>query len=1019
MSGLFPDDAYDGPAAEQPPPTQRPQRRRALLYTAIVLVVLFFAGSAFTSIWTDRLWFGSVGYGEVFSTVLGTRALLFTVFGVLFGGFVAANIALAFRFRPVFRPRPSELSLNQYRDVVEPMGKLLVVGLGILLGIMAGGSAAGQWRSFLLWRNGTDFGTEDPYFKRDIGFFVFSLPWFHYVVNLLLMMTVVGLVAAIVTHYLFGGIRLQAPPGERVSEAAQVQFSVLLGIFVLVKALDYWLDRFDLTTDQGRRFTGINYTAFNAVLPAKNILMFIAVICALLFFANIARRTWLLPTMGLGLLVLSAVLLGAVWPGIVWQFQVRPSEPDKEEPFLARNIESTRAAYGVDGIEEQDYDATVNVTSDQLRASAELLPGIRLIDPARMSQAFNELQQVRGYYSVAPVLDVDRYEIDGQTRDIVLGVRELDQSGLVDDQRNWANDHTVYTHGYGVIAAYGNNRTADNEAPPTDEPPWAEEDLPPKGDLTDLSPDGYEGRIYFGEKSPSYSIVGKTEGGRDIELDVPEEVAGARGNTTYGGADGVEVGGLFNKLLYAVKYGEPNILLSSRVNENSKILYVRNPRDRVQKVAPWLTLDGDVYPAVVDGRVQWIVDGYTMTDRYPNAERDSFEQMISDALTPATSYVLPTDQINYLRNSVKATVDAYDGTVTLYEWESDPILESWKKVFPGLVQSRDSISEELLEHLRYPEDMFKVQRSILAQYHVTRPQDFYKGTDLWTVPQDPADQSSKQPPYRLSVQLPARGETSLTGEEEGEEDASGTDADDTPPPPVFSLTSVYVPNNRDNLASFIAVNSDATDPEFGQIRILRLPDDTTVQGPSQIANTFAADERIQTKLLPIRQNSQVRYGNLLTLPVGGGLLYVQPVYALRESGQGTYPVLRFVLASFGKEAGYGSTLTEALRDVLRNTGSTGAIDVPGAAEPGGDGGDGGDGGTGLGDALNDPEVLRLLRQADAKFAAADAALRNGNSVGWARNVRQGQQLVEQALAAAEANADAPADGGGAGGNGTG
>jgi uncharacterized membrane protein (UPF0182 family) len=995
---LFPDDAQ-GPAQ---PVALPPQRRRALLYTSVVLIALFFGASAFTSIWTDRLWFVSVDHPEVFSKVITTRAVLFVLFGTLFGGFVAANIAIAFRVRPVFRPRASELSLNQYRDVVEPMGRLLVIGLGVLLGLMAGGSAAGQWRSYLMWRNGTSFGTKDPYFKKDVGFFVFSLPWFHYVVNLLLMMTVLALVAAIVTHYLFGGIRLQNPSGERVTEAAQVQFSVLLGVFVLVKAVDYWLDRFDLTTDQGRRFTGINYTAYHAILPAKNILMFISVICALLFFANIARRTWLLPAMSLGLLVLSAVLLGAVWPGIVWQFQVRPSEPDKEETFLARNIDATRAAYGVDGIEEQDYQATVNVTSQQLRASAESLPGIRLIDPQKMRAAFNELQQVRGYYSVADVLDVDRYKIGDTTRDVVLGVRELDQSGLVESQRNWANDHTVYTHGYGVIAAYGNNRTQDNNAPTNNEPPWAEEDLPPKGALSDLSPDGYEGRVYFGEKSPSYSIVGKEPGGKDIELDVPEEVAGERGNTTYGGKDGVPVGGLFNKLLYAVKYGDANILLSSRVNENSKILYVRNPRDRVEKVAPWLTVDGDPYPAVVDGKVLWVLDGYTMTDRYPNSERDSFETMISDALTPTTSYVtLPTDQINYMRNSVKVTVDAYDGTVTLYEWDRDPILEAWKKVFPDLVKDKSEISEELLQHLRYPEDMFKVQRSVLAQYHVTRPQDFYKGTDLWNVPQDPAQPTTKQPPYRLSVQLPAEGETSLAGDEEGSSDTaeepSGEPA--APPDPVFSLTSVYVPNNRDNLASFIAVNSDATSPGYGDIRILRLPDDTTVQGPAQIANTFGSDDRIQSKLLPIKNNSQIVSGNLLTLPVGGGLLYVQPIYALNPSGQGTYPVLRFVLASFGKEAGSGTTLTAALEDVLRNAGNAGEVpedETDGTVK--GDGGKGGKGGKGQVDA----GVLDLLRQADAKYAAAEAALKRGDTVAWARNSRQAEELVRQALAAAEA-----------------
>ncbi len=930
MSGLFDDDQT--PARRTPPP--RPQRSRALLATAAVLVVVFFGLSAFTGVWTDKLWFSSVGFSGVFTKVLGTRVLLFVVFGALMGGVVALNVVLAFRSRPDFRPLPTEASLDRYRDAVEPLRKWVVVAIAVLLGLVAGGSASGQWRSFLLWRHNQSFGQQDPYFNKDIGFFVFQLPWLHYVVNFGLMVLVLALVAAIVVHYLFGGIRLQSR-GNKVSGAAQVQFSVLLGLFVLIKALDYYLDRFDLTTGQGRRFTGINYTAFHAVLPSKNILMFIALICALLFFANIFRRTWLLPAVGLGLLVLSAVLLGAVWPGIVWQFQVRPSEPDKEEPFLAKNITATRDAYGIASVAEQRYDATVSVNQTQLKDSAASLPGIRLIDPARMSQAFEQLQQVRGYYSVAQVLDVDRYDIDGQTRDIVLGVRELDQSGLVTDQRNWANEHTVYTHGFGVIAAYGNNRTADNQAPPSDEPPWAEEDLPPRGDLSDLTDEGYQARIYFGEKSPSYSIVGKPADGGDVELDIPEEASGQRGNTTYDGADGVEIGGFLHKLLYAVKFGEPNIILSSRVNENSKILYERQPRERVQKVAPWLTVDNDPYPAVVDGRVVWILDGYTMSDRYPNSERASFDEMVSDALAPTSSYVtLPTDQINYMRNSVKAVVDAYDGTVKLYQWDDkDPMLGAWMDAFPGLVETKDTIPPDLMAHLRYPEDMFKVQRYMLAQYHVTVPQDFYKGTDRWEVPQDPSDNINKQPPYRLSVQMPPVPERDADGKVVTPEE--GTTTPQTSP--VFSLTSVFVPSNRSNLASFIAVNSDATSPDYGLFQILRLPDSTQVQGPSQIANTFAADDRIQRELQPIKLNSQIRYGNLLTLPVGGGLLYVQPVYALQQSGQGSYPVLQFVLASFGDNAGYGKSLTEALNDVL----NSGSISDP---TIGGDTGNGGTGG---------------------------------------------------------------------------
>jgi uncharacterized protein len=405
-------------------------------------------------------------------------------------------------------------------------------------------------------------------------------------------------------------------------------------------------------------------------------------------------------------------------------------------------------------------------------------------------------------------------------------------------------------------------------------------------------------------------------------------------------------------------------VLSSRVNSNSKILYDRAPRERVQKVAPWLTVDGDAYPAVVDGRVKWILDGYTTTDRYPNSEKDSLRSMTSDALSPNTTYAtLPTDEINYMRNSVKAVVDAYDGTVTLYAWDKDPILDAWSAAFPGVVKPKADIPPDLLRHMRYPEDLFKVQRNMLAAYHVTDAKTFYGGNDLWKVPEDPEERSKKQPPYRLSVKTPSRGAN-----------------------PVFSLTSVYVPNKRQNLASFISVDADANQKDYGTIRILRLPSNTQVPGPSQIANQFGADSAIQDRLLAFtRTNSQAVFGNLLTLPVGDGLLYVQPLYTLRKTGEGRYPVLRYVLVSFGEQVGIGTTLQAAIDDV------TGATTPPPDTT-------GNTGGTGA--AVPD-NVRALLQQATAKFAQAQKALTAGDLTGYARAQAQARRLVEQALAAAD------------------
>ncbi|MEP7090035.1 MAG: UPF0182 family protein, partial [Nocardioidaceae bacterium] len=588
MSGLFDDDTPE--PARRVPTSGGQQRSRALIGTIIVLVIAFFVVSVFTGVWTDRLWFKSVGYSEVFRKVLGTKVLLFLLFGLLMAAVVGANVVLAYRFRPLFRPASAEqVNLDRYREVVDPLRRWLLIAVAVVLGLFAGGSGAGQWRQYLLWRNRTPFGTKDAYFHKDVGFYIFDLPWFHYLVDFGMAVTILSLLAAVIVHYLFGGIRLQVKQ-DRLSGAAQVQISVLAGFFVLFKAVDYWLGRYNLSNASGGLFTGIGFTDKQAVLPAKSILTFIALICAILFFANIFRRTWLLPSVGLALLVLSSILLGVIWPGIVQQFQVKPSEPDKEGPYIAQNIKATRLAYGIAGTKVTPYNAQLTLSRSKLQADATSIPGVRLLDPALVSDAFEQLQQVRGYYSVPRVLDVDRYQIAGRTRDVVLAVRELDQAGLPDSQRNWANEHTVYTHGYGVVAAYGNqSNRADQPVTNNDgKPVWAEKDLPPTGALSNMFKGGYQPRIYFGEKSPQYSIVGKAPQGKSVEFDLPTGSGSGANLDTYAGKAGVPVGGLFNKLLYAVKFSEPNIVLSSRVNENSQILYDRTPRERVQKVAPWL-----------------------------------------------------------------------------------------------------------------------------------------------------------------------------------------------------------------------------------------------------------------------------------------------------------------------------------------------------------------------------------------------------------------------------------------------
>lgn len=918
MSELFDEEQRDQPPAR---PTRRP---RALVITAVVLVVAFFGVTAFANIYTDRLWFRSVDYGQVFSTLIWTRILLFVAFSVVMALAVGASIWLAYRYRPLFRPQsPEQTNLDRYRDAVTPIRTWLLLGVAAVVGAFAGASAVGQWRTFLLWRNSQPFGSDDAYFNRDIGFFVFELPWLHYLVDFVMAAAIVSLIAAAVVHYLYGGIRLQATH-DRLSGAAQVQLSALLGVFVLAKGVDYYLDRFDLVNENRRLFTGMNNAAENAVLPAKNILIGVAVICALLFFVNIWRRTWQLPVVGLALLALSSILLGMIWPAIVQQFQVRPSEADKEAPYIQANIDATRAAYDLEGVETTDYSSNT-VSADQFGSVLQQISTAPLVDPRLVRRTFEENQQGRAYYSVAPVLDVDRYDIDGTERALVLGVRELDQEGLNEGDRNWSNLHTVYTHGSGIIAAFANQRNAANieQGAETEREgaAWAEGRQPGQDALTTLS-GGYEERIYFGELSPEYSVVGKpSEDAPSVELGLAGSEGDDEERTTYDGEGGVGVGGFFNQFMYAVKFGEPNFILSGRVNDNSEVLYIRNPHERVEKVAPWLTVDDDAYPAVVDGRVLWILDGYTTTDRYPNSQRESFETMTDDSLQDDLGLqTLPTDEINYMRNAVKATVDAYDGTVTLYEWEEDdPILQAWKGAFPDSVVSSEEMPAELMEHLRYPEDQFKVQRYQFARYHVTEASDWYQGNDRWEVPTDPSSNgNSLQPPYRLFANP------------DGNTDGANT----------WALTTVFTPFQRENLAAFMSVNSDATSDDYGQMSVLQLANTADAPGPGIVANEFEQDTSVRDFLRDFTVgNTPPVFGNLLTLPVDDGFLYIQPVYALRQ-GEGAFPILQRVLVSDGDKVGIGensSTLTASLADMLDVDAPPNATPDPGTPPDGGEG----------------------------------------------------------------------------------
>jgi len=934
-------------------------RRPRLLIPLFGLIVLVIAVLVATRLWTDLLFFRSVDASRVFRTVLGTRTFLFVVFGLVMALAVGANIVVAFRLRPPFRPMSLEQqNLERYRVSVEPYLALLLVAVSGACGVLAGLSAAGRWQTWLSWRHGQQFGQRDAQFHRDISYFAFTYPFQRFVLGFAFTVLVLSLLAAAATHYLFGGIRLQTQ-GEKVVAAAKAHLSVLLALFMLLKAIAYYLDRFGLAFSPRGIVTGASYTDIHAVLPAKTILLFISLLCAVLFVYNIFQRGWILPALSMGILLISAIVIGGLYPLIIQQLQVSPNAAAKERPYISRNINATRLAYGLDAVKYTTNQGG-NVTASDVRNDKGTIPYARLLDPVKLAKTYEQLQQIRSYYGFPDTLDVDRYTVNGKRQDYVVSVRELNQAGLNASQRNWVNLHLNYTHGKGFVAAPA------NAVDKTGKPAFSVLDLPVTGPIVGGKPTVSpipisQDRIYFGEQAPDYSVVDT----KQAEIDGPSQTNSTAEQTNrYDGSGGVPMGSTFRKLLFAMRFQDKNLLISGALSKDSRIIYERNPRNRVQKVAPWLTLDGDPYPAVVNGRILWIIDGYTTSDGYPYSERRQLGDVTVDATTGLNNRPgQQQNQVNYIRNSVKTTVDAYDGTVKLYQFGArDPVLETWKSAFPGIVQPEAAMPPGLREHLRYPEDLFKVQRDLLGQYHVTDPTSFFTSEDFWAVPPEPAG-TQLQPPFYLFNQSPGQ---------------SG---------PNFNLTSALIAKGSSKLASFVSVSSDPGD--YGTIRVLTLPQGTTINGPVQARNTITANGKISQQLsLLSGKGSVVVAGNLLTLPVAGGLIYIEPYYVQSTDDQG-YPTLQDVAVVFGDRAGFAPTLAEALTQVFGAGAGSGVSNPTSPAPSPSSSASSGIGSTGP----VPPDIQGLIAQAQREYAAGAAALRKGDFAAYGAAQAQLQRVL--------------------------
>ena len=896
----------------RPRPKPGKSSNKIVTIMAVIALVLFLV-PILVGFYTDFRWFGELDYRGVFTKTIIARVVLFVIFGA-----VGAAVTWAAAFC-AWRGRDSDGDFASLGDPNSPMTinraaiqsgiRPLLVWVPVAVGLVSGLLGQSTWRTFLLWVNSESFGTTDAQFGRDLGFYAFALPGLTTIVSVLSMLLVIAFLVGLVGHYLLGGIRIASQAAGtkgRISRPALIQLAVTAGLWMLVKALDYWLQRYSLLFDRNDIFTGASYTGINAQLPAKIILMIIAVLVAAAFFASVVFRDLRVPVMATVLMVLSSLVIGQAWPALLQQFSVNPNRQEREADYIARNIEATREAYGLtdDKVTYENNWGAEKTDDSEVGNDSATISNIRLLDPDILGPTFTQNQQLKNFYGFPDSLAMDRYTVDGELRDYVVAARELNPNALQENQKDWLNRHTVYTHGNGFVAAQASivDEAAQDAGSTRGGLPvftvsdlQANQNAAEKKDAEDLGIRVDQPRVYYGPVIASagdgldYAVVGDVGQG-PLEYDTDGT------QFTYDGEGGVGIGNWIDRIAYAIKYQELNLILSDRVGGDSRILYDRDPRQRVEKVAPWLTTDQQTYPAVIDGRIKWVVDGYTTLSALPYSTRTSLQSTTVDALNPeGTDQRLVNNEVGYIRNSVKATVDAYDGSVDLYAFdEEDPVLKAWMGAFPGTVHPSSEISDDLREHLRYPEDLFKVQRELLARYHVSDPGVFFNNDAFWSVPNDPTAPEGRnelnQPPYYVVA------------------------ADPKTKNPSFQLITPYRGLDREFLSAHMAVSSDADN--YGHITVRVLPTNTQTRGPKQAQDALMSSDQVARDRTLWEGSNDLKNGNLLTLPVGNGeILYVEPIYSQRKDQASAFPKLLRVLVFYKDRVGYAPTVSQALSQV--------------------------------------------------------------------------------------------------------
>jgi uncharacterized membrane protein (UPF0182 family) len=861
-----------------------------LIGIAVLLVVLLLSARGLARVFTDYLWFKEVGFSHTWRALIEAKLFPALIFAVVFFVLLFVNLIVADRLAPLARSTgPEDEIIERYRSIVDPYAGRIRFAVAFFFAIVMGSGVASQWRDWILFSNATKFGVKDPQFHRDIGFYVFKLPFLQFIASWTFAALLVMLIITAVFHYLNGGIRLQTP-FQRVTPQVKVHISVILALMALTKTVQYYLSRFGLTLSHRGTVDGATYTDVKAQLPALNLLMLISVAAAILFIANIFRKGWVFPIIAVGLWGFISIVVGTVYPAIIQRFVVQPNEFAREQTYIKRNIDATRTAFGLDKIHLKSFDYNTNLTKGDVADNKATLDNVRLWDPTEIKEVMSATQEFQPYFTFSDA-DIDRYDVHGQKVSALTGVRELDPTHI--PSSTWTNRHLVYTHGVGVDSARANSHAQDS-------PDYLLSDLPPTGDLDLTQPD-----VYFGEGFNGYSVV-------DTKV-AEQEVNGKTSTvpTTYKGDGGVKVSGLARRLAFALRFGDFNLVYSGQLTSQSRILYLRDVRQRVETAAPFLSWDHDPYPVVLNGRIVWMLDGYTTTNRYP------YSQSISPTV-PAGSGL--GGDINYLRNSVKATVDSYDGSIHFYIVDpSDPIIHTYSKAFPDLFTDVKLLPAGLRDHWRYPEDLFDTQTEQYTQYHMTDPQQFFQKATLWDI----APNSDSTGSTNTAV-------TTAQGGNNGGRNSTLASAGNGIEPlyqmmalpgistkQEFVLQRPFVPRSKPNqLSSFLVARNDGDN--YGDLVLYQMPTDSVAPSPFRASSLIEANNVIskQFSLLDQRGSSVVR-GAPQLVPIGNSIFYVRPIFV---KGKDSFPRWNYVAVTYGENAvldGFG--VADAANHLLANT----------------------------------------------------------------------------------------------------